>query len=193
MASEEKVTQDPSPSGENGKPKAQPTATPIEMTHPESVDPKAIRLFREPSWKLRMTIEGDRSYLKIKVVRAAPLSQPSRYVCFLDGKDEVVCMVDDLNDLEAGSRPIVQEELDRRYLTSTIDLIESVRSEFGVSYWDVQTDRGRREFVVQDVSENAQWLGERRLLLIDVDGNRFEIPDIHALDRRSAKFLESVI
>ncbi len=192
MASEENATQVP-PSDQDGKPKAQPTATPIEVTHPEHVAPKAIRLFREPPWKLRMTIEGDRSYLKIKVVRAAPLSQPSRYICFLDGKDEVICMVDDLNDLEAGSRPIVQEELDRRYLTSTVERIESIRSDFGVSYWDVQTDRGRREFVVQDVSENAQWLGERRLLLIDVDGNRFEIPAIDALDRRSAKLLELVI
>ncbi len=189
MASEEKVTQDASPSSENGRPKP----TPIEVTHPERVDPKAVRLLREPPWKLRLTIEGDRSYLKVKVVRAAPLSQPSRYVCFLDGKDEVVCMVDDLSDLEAGSRRITLEELDRRYLTSRVERIESIRSDFGVSYWDVQTDRGRREFVVQDVSENAQWLGERRLLLIDVDGNRFEIPDLDALDRRSAKFLESVI
>src|SRR5437870_12324606 len=99
MASEEKATQDPS--AENGKPKPQSTATPVEVTHPEHVDPKAIRHFREPPWKLRMTIEGDRSYLKLKVVRAAPLSQPSRYTCFLDGKDEVICMVDDLNDLGA--------------------------------------------------------------------------------------------
>lgn len=189
MSSEEKDKKDTPPPAENGRPKP----TPIEVTHPEHVDSKAIRLFREPAWRTRMTIEGDRSYLRVKVVRAAPLSQPSRYVCFLDAKDEVVCMVDDLNDLEPASLRIALEELDRRYLTSSVERIESIRSEFGVSYWDVQTDRGRREFVVQDVAENAQWLGERRLLLIDVDGNRFEIPDLDALDRRSAKFLEAVI
>jgi len=187
MSSEEKEKKDPSGDNEHPKP------TPIEITHPERVDSKAIRLFREPAWRLRMTIEGDRSYLRVKVVRAAPLSQPSRYVCFLDARDEAVCMVDDLNDLEPASLRIAQEELDRRYLTSRVGRIESIRSEFGVSYWDVQTDRGRREFVVQDVAENAQWLGERRLLLIDVDGNRFEIPDMDALDRRSSKFLEAVI
>ena len=166
---------------------------PIEVTHPEHVDSEDIRLFREPPWRLRMTIEGDRSYLKVKIVRAAPLSNPAKYICFLDAKDEIICTVKELGELDEASQVIVLEEMDRRYLTSTITRIEAVRTDFGVTYWDVRTDRGFREFVMQEISENTRWLGERRLLLIDVDGNRFEIPDLDALDRRSQKLLETVI
>ncbi len=167
--------------------------TPIVVTHPGKVDAAQIRLFREPPWTLRLSIDGDRSYLKVKVVRAAPLSYPDRYISFLDDKDEEICMVDNLEDLDPGTRAIIGEELERRYLTSIIENIDSLRSEFGTSYWEVQTNRGQREFVVQNVAENAQWLGDRRLLLVDVDGNRFEIPDLDMLDKRSLNFVEQVL
>jgi hypothetical protein len=180
-------------SDEKGQQEIKPVVTPIEVTHPEHVDPRDIRLFREPPWRLRMTIEGDRSYLQVKVARAAPLSYPSHYICFLDSKDEVICTVKDPSDLDARSRHIVQEEIARRYLTSVIRRISSVRSEFGASYWDVETNRGRCEFVVKDISENAHWIDDGRLLLIDVDGNRFEIPDITVLDKKSAGFLDMML
>lgn len=170
-----------------------PPQTPGGTTHPEHVDPTRIRLFREPAWMLRMTIEGDRSYLKVKIVRAAPLSNPAQYICFLDARDEVITMVKEPDDLDPDSQRIVQEELHQRYLTAVIERIHSVRSDFGVSYWDVQTNRGRREFVVQSVAESAQWLSERHLLLVDVDGNRFEIPSLDTLDQKSVGLIDQVL
>ena len=177
--------------GANGKPGQ--GITPIEVTHPERVDVSGIRLFREPPWRLRLTIEGDRSYTRIKVVRAAPLTHPDRYISLLDEKDEEICMIDDLARLNDETRSIIAEELDRRYLTSLIERVHSVRHDFGTSYWDVDTNRGRREFVVQNVSENAQWLGDFRLLMIDVDDNRFEISNLNDLDRRSLSRVEMVL
>ncbi len=166
---------------------------PITVTHPEQVDMARVRLFREPPWILRLTIEGDRSYTRVKVVRAAPLSHPGRYISLLDEKDEEVCMISDLKELDEGMRAIVEEELDRRYLTSTVQRVLTMRNEFGTSYWDVQTNRGRREFVVQNAAESAQWLGEYRLLLVDVDDNRFEIPDLRGLDKKSLSLVEMVL
>lgn len=46
---------------------------------------------------------------------------------------------------------------------------------------------------MQNAQESARWLGERRLLRLDVDGSRFEIPDLNAFDRRSARLLWSVL
>lgn len=180
-------------SKKNGAAQKKQAATPITVTHPENVGVEQIRLFREPPWTLRLTIDQDRSYTKVKVVRAAPLSHPDRYISLLDAKDEEVCMVDDLKQLDEEMRAIVKEELDRRYLTSVIYSVRSVRNEFGTSYWDVETSRGDREFVVQNASENAQWLGEHRLLLIDVDGNRFEIPNLGELDKKSLSHVELVL
>lgn len=183
--------------GGNGKPGGEEEKkweiSPIEVTHPEAVDPKDIRLFKEPPWKLRMTIEGDRSYLKVKVVRAAPLSHPDHYICFLDAKDEVICMVDSIRDIQEAARGLAQEDLDRRYLTAQVLRIHAIRMDFGVSYWDVETDRGQREFVAKDVAENAQWMGDNRLLILDVDGNRFEIRDLAGLDKKSLGLIDLVL
>ena len=190
MTSEEKQKEI---SIENGRAKTEKTITPIQVTHPEQVKPEAIRLFREPPWVLRLTIEGDRSYLKVRVVCAAPLSQPDRYICLLDEKNEVICTVEDPIDLEAVSQRMVKEEIEHRYMTAIIKRIDSLRSEFGVSYWEVQTDRGDREFVVRNVSENAQWITDRRLLLLDVDGNRFEISNLEVLDKKSRGLIEMVL
>ena len=167
--------------------------TPITVTYPENVDIDKLKLFREPAWKLRLTIGDDRSYLRVKVVRAAPLSHPDHYISFLDGKDEEICMVDDLKSLDQSARDLIAEELDRRYLTATIQSVSAIRNEYGTSYWEVQTHRGQREFVVQNVSENAQWLGDHRLLIIDVDGNRFEIPRLDELDKKSLGLVEQVV
>ena len=167
--------------------------TPIETIHPEKVDPAAIRIFREPAWRLRMTIEGDRSYTRVKIVRAAPLSEPDRYICFLDVKDEAICMVKDLDELAEENHQIVLEELDMRYLTAYVSRVNNLRNEYGVSYWDVETDRGRREFVAKKVAENAQWLGEARQFILDVDGNRFEFRDLRQLDKKSQAFIDVVL
>lgn len=177
----------------NEKKKEEWKPTPIETIHPTNVDPATVRLFKEPEWILRLTIEGDRSYLRVKVVRAAPLTQPDRYYCILDIKDEAICMIEDLNQLEEASHRYVFEELDRRYLTAEIQRIVSLQNEYGVSYWEVETDRGTREFVAKSVAENAQWLGESRLMIFDVDGNRFEVVDKNKLDKRSQVFLDSVL
>ena len=100
-----------------------PALAPIAVTHPATVDSGTLRLFREPPWRLRLTIEGDRSYLKVKVVLAAPLSYPDRYICLLDAKDEEICMIDQLQAVDEATRRIIEEELDRRYLTAIIERI----------------------------------------------------------------------
>jgi hypothetical protein len=102
-------------------------------------------------------------------------------------------MVRDPAEQEEATRRVPDEELTRRYLAAVVQRMHSVRTEAGVSYFDVQTNRGRREFIVQNAHESARWLGDQRLLLLDVDGNRFEVPDLGALDRRNARLLTQVL
>lgn len=141
-------------------------------------------VFYHPAGKLRYTGE-DRSYLSVKPVWASPLSHPGKYLALVDGKGKQIVMINDVAALADDTRKLLEEELRRRYLTPQVTKVVELRYELGVTYWSVETDRGDREFVTQSLHENAQWLGEQHLLIIDVDGNRFEIPDIDALDKRS--------
>jgi hypothetical protein len=150
-----------------------------------------MNLFYAPEGRLRLTME-DRSYLVVVPAWAAPLSHPGRYLSLLDGKGKEILMVDDPAALDPEHRKILEDELHRRYLTSTVTRIVSVRSEFGIGYWSVETDRGPRDFVTQSLQENANWLAPGRLLLTDVDGNRYDVP-FERLDAASRAVLERTV
>jgi hypothetical protein len=160
------------------------------------VNSQDLQLFYEPADTLRLTVntEGEeRSYPSVKLFQSAPLSKPKEYLALLDSKSEEIALVRNLSDLPADSQKIAQLELNKRYLTARITKIPNIKQEFGVTYWNVETNRGTREFVMQSLSESCVWLSDTHLLLIDVDGNRFEIVDRGALDLASQKQLEKVL
>jgi hypothetical protein len=152
-----------------------------------------LKLFYAPKDRLRLSIDNEKSYLTVKPVWAAPLSYPDRYLALLDGKGEEIVMIPDPRELPPESREAVERELRLRYLTATITRIAYARQEYGATYWTVETDRGLREFVTQNLQENALWFSDTQLLLVDVDGNRFEIPDITALDVRSQALIHAIL
>jgi hypothetical protein len=129
----------------------------------------------------------------VKPVWSAPLSRPNAYLALLDGKGEEITVIPDPSALQPASLEAVQRELRQRNLTATIAAITHAKQEFGATYWSVLTDRGPRDFVTQNLQENALWFSDRQLLLLDVDGNRFEIPDIDTLDARSQGFIHTIL
>jgi uncharacterized protein DUF1854 len=159
----------------------------------EAIDPRTLRLFYDPPGTVRLTVGDERSYHTVKLYQAWPLSMPGRCVSFQDGRGEEILMLEDLAGLDPKSRAVAEEELRRRYLTARVEAVWNVRTEFGVTYWHVLTDRGERDFVVQSLSESCVWLSESHVMIVDVDGNRFEIPDLKALDRASRAQLAAVL
>ena len=159
----------------------------------EIIDPQALRLFYDPPGTLRLTVGEDRCYPNVKLYQASPLLRPGRYLSLQNGKGEEIVLVENLADFAPESRAVAEEELKRRYLTARIQAIPHIRTEFGVTYWHVVTDRGERDFVVQSLSESCVWLGDQHIVIIDVDGNRFEILDRTGLDEASRARLESVL
>lgn len=152
------------------------------------------RFFHHPKDRLRLTVGEEKSYPTVKPAWAAPLSYPDTYLALLDGKgNEISTLVNPKQELEAESYEALMIEVKKRYLTSTITRIDKAKVEFGATYWHVGTERGERDFVTQSLQENAQWLSDHQLLLIDVDGNRFEIPDVAQLDEASRAQLLSVV
>lgn len=154
---------------------------------------QTLTLKRDTDGALVLTLDGRDRVSSVRVVCAAPLSHPTHYITFLDEKGRELCTVDRLDDLSPSVRQLVEEELDSYYLGSTIRRINELESEFGIAYWDVATPRGQRDFVVKDVQSSITWLSPTRLLIMDVDGNRFEIPDSRNLDPRSQNLLEMTL
>jgi uncharacterized protein DUF1854 len=157
------------------------------------MDPVALKLFYAPKERLRVTVGEEKSYLTVKPVWSSPLSHPGAYLALMDGKGEEIALIPDPEALSPESLAAVQRELRLRDLTAVVTAITEARQEFGATYWHVQTDRGPRDFVTQNLQENTLWFSETHLLLLDVDSNRFEIPDTTALDARSRAYIEAIL
>lgn len=147
-------------------------------------DPKRIRLFRAAG-VTRLTWENERSWIKVVVTRAFPVSDPDHYIGFLDGNGKDIGLVVDPALLDPESRQTLEEELEKRYFVPVVERVIKVKEEFGAVYWTLETDRGRKEIVVRNVRDNLQELSATRVLITDVEGNRYEFPDVNALDNRS--------
>lgn len=157
------------------------------------LDPRAI-LFARRGDVLRMTVEGDRSYLKVRPVRAFPLSELNDYIGLLDAiSGHEIGMLRSMRDLDGPTRQLIQQELDKRYFIPKIHRITQAKKEFGTVYWDVDTDRGSRKFVMRGIRDSIHEIDSGRYLVNDVDGNRFEIPQIDQLDSKSLALWERIV
>jgi hypothetical protein len=150
-----------------------------------------VRLVRGADGVLSLAA-GDRLHANVRVLRAAPLSDPDRYISIVDTNNDEIAMIKDLADLDAETRRVVRQELEDRYMTLTIRRVNSARTESGEWYLEVETNLGPRIVGLRDVPETVRRIGSR-LLICDLDGNRYEVPDISRLERRSANVLERML
>lgn len=127
---------------------------------------------------------------RVQFHRAFPFDAPDEYISVLDMDGKEYGIIRNLSDFEGETRSLIQKELDRKYLCPTITKITSLKDKLGFSYWDVETDCGNRSFTMQDTYRNMFHNSENGIILTDVDGNRFAIPDVLALDSKSYRKIE---
>jgi hypothetical protein len=168
--------------------KQESPATLVEASQLVLLDVTRLRFSKQRA-TLRLTIEGDRSYLQIGIVRAFPLSDPNQYFSVRDGANKEVGLIVDPSRLGVEDRQLVDEELQRRYFVPAVTRIVSAKERFGTVDWTVETDRGLCRFTTRNLRENVQRPAPERIILTDVDGNRYDIRNIDEVSRESQELL----
>ena len=147
-----------------------------------------FRVFYDESGELRFC-RGAGPVVPVRPVRCLPLSDPERWISLVDRNGQPVQTIPCLSDLDRESRACLEQELERRSFVPRVLRILSAREEFGVLFLEVATDRGNRRLQVAN-RENIRFVSPARVLIQDQDGNRYDIPSIPELDRRSRGLLE---
>ena len=122
--------------------------------------------------------------------RAFPYELPDEFISVLDKDSKEFGIIRRLSDFDDGSAAIISAELARKYFAPHITKVHSVKERFGYSYWEVESDRGPLSFAMHDTFRNIAKITESRVVLTDVDGNRYEIDDVLALDGKSYRKIE---
>lgn len=133
---------------------------------------------------------GDREFDDVKPVRVFPLSGKAGYVSFLNRKDREVVLLARPHDLDPDSRKTLETALEHVYYMARILRVDNITETMGVTLWEVMTDRGYAHFEVTD-QRHIRKLPGGRLIIVDVDGSRFEIESVGRLDERSQNLIYS--
>ena len=152
---------------------------------PQYLVPEQIRLFRSPMGTVRLEILDEVCYFRVTVRRILPLSNPENYISLWAGDDVEIGIIHSPSHLDTESQKIIHEEIDKRYFTPVIKAIHRVKERFGVHKWEVETSRGNVTFFVQGLHQNVKQVPPSRIIVTDVRGNRYDIPNYQKLDAHS--------
>lgn len=122
--------------------------------------------------------------------RMFPFDAPNEFVSVLDKDGNEYGVIRTLTDFSGEDAEIINEYLARKYLCPEIEKVLSLKEKLGYSYWEVITDKGKMSFSMHDTYRNIARVSDTRLVLTDVDGNRFSIKDVLALDSKSYRKIE---
>lgn len=122
--------------------------------------------------------------------RQFPFEMQWEFISVMNDEQQEIGIIRSLDLFEGETRELLRLELERRYYAPVIKSIGQVKERYGFSYWKVTTEEGELSFTLHDTFRSIIHAEEKRLVILDVDGNRFEIPNVDALDRKSYKKIE---
>jgi ATP-binding cassette subfamily B protein len=130
-------------------------------------------------------------------VRCFPATNPDDFVSLRtwdrDGKEMEIGIVRDLGRWSVRHQELLRAALARRYLMRPILELNGIKLEHGYLRFDVGTDQGPACFTMRWNQNQAQDFGARGKVLLDVEDNRFLVPDVEALRPRERELLQRYI
>lgn len=149
-------------------------------------------LFRRDGERIVLERDGV-TYEDIGFCCAFPLSDPHRYILIKNSGGAAIGTLRNLSDLKPDQRTIVKDALRDMYFIPIIEKVEKVEEQFGVTTWHVVTDRGPRTFKLRGRKENVLEAAPGRMLITDIDSNRYEIAPNETLDPASRAHLTRLV
>ena len=165
-----------------------PVAAPAILPNPtvtRYLTPEIAKIHLGTRGALHVTVKNERIYGGVYAVFLFPVRHPNQLISLRHqtskGDDVEVGIIRDLSEWPEENRALVQESLRRHYFIHTITKLLHIGWKFGFVWFDVETDKGPADFLMRWQHDRAVDYGERGKILLDVDDNRYLIPDVDAL------------
>lgn len=153
--------------------------------------PENAAFERTPGGFVSLKVEGE-EHTRVQVVRMFPFSKPEKYISIRTTEEtsKEIGVIEDMKLFPEEVRAMLDEQLALRYFTPLIRKVYSVKDQYGYAYFDVETDRGRCRFVIHMGGNAVVHLSDTRIIITDIDENRFEIADVSKLTIKEQKRLD---
>lgn len=164
------------------------------------LDPENIELEINGEQEVTLKLKkSDKVFENIEINPAFPLTKIGRYLSLRKPRDkknkigEEIGIIRDIEELNKSSKKAIDKAIDKIYFMPKIIKIYSIEEEYGVTRWEVKTEKGKRGFDIKSRRKDVRPHGNGRIVIHDVDSNRYEIPDYKELDPESREILKSEI
>ena len=153
------------------------------------IDGPEAKIVRTGDTLVELQLYSGEIYSDLEPRYLFPLSGNKKYITLLDSRLKEQAIIRDLSHLDPQSRAALESCLAEYYIIPKILGVVDVSDKFGVHTWTCRTDRGLRKFRIKDRHVSIKLLYDGRVLVRDVNDNRYEIEDINKLDKKSQRLL----
>jgi hypothetical protein len=136
---------------------------------------------------LHVTVRNERIYGGVYAAYAFPVGHPEEYISLIHTGDEEeieIGIIRDLGEFPEADAALVRQALERRYFVHAVTRIRRVGWKYGLVNMEVETDKGPADILIPWRHDRAFDYGRRGKVLIDVEDNRYLIPDLEKLSPR---------
>jgi hypothetical protein len=150
--------------------------------------------FRRGSFDtLEVTLPTGETYRGVTAIGCFPATRPNDFISLrvsnLDGHEQEIGIVRHLERWPAECQTLLHAAMAKRYYIRRITAINEIRLEYGYLNFRVQTDQGPGQFTMRWSQSQAQDFGTNGKVLLDLEDNRYLVPDIATLPHRDRELL----
>jgi len=151
------------------------------------------RFTRKDITHVDMELYDGRKFENLEPHRLFPVSGMEKYITLLDEEGIERGIIRDLKSLMPEAKKIIESCLAEYYLIPRVTKLNMVEEKYGVVTVDAETDRGHVIIEIRNILHGMKLLYNNRVLLKDGNDNRYEIPDLSQLDKRSQQLIDSFL
>ncbi len=128
----------------------------------------------------------------VRIRRAFPWTNTQQFVSIRSAEGKEILLIESLADLSHDQRNAIERALVDETCIARITHVDRIDMRFGSQEWSVQSDRGHRDFRVQE-REDVRFLPDGRFAVKDADGNIYELPPSTEMDDHSRRMVEQLL
>lgn len=180
------------------QPTAESPSTGLAEYEPRWLEPGTAVLERDERGTLRVQVaSNDTTHVGVFAVQLFPASDPHGFVSLrvwdVDGHEQEIGIVRQLAAWSTSDQALLRDALGRRYFVHTVTEIESIQQEFGYLTVNVRTSRGPIKFMMRWTQAQVQDFGKTGKVLVDLEENRYLVPDVAGLPTRQRDLFQQYI
>ena len=128
-------------------------------------------------------------FTELEPRRMFPITGLTKYIALLDSEGNEIAVIRNIDDLLPESKNVIENCLNEYYMIPRITRFIKMSEKFKIWMWTAETDKGICTFEIRNHVTAIKPLYDGRVLIKDANDNRYEIPDINELDKKSLRML----